>query len=336
MVEFVLHAGLHKTATTSLQELVFPNIKNVTYTGKTREVILSRREKRSHLLAFLGYATTEQHAIDRLPLHTCQYYLSLTQDHLIAILSRSDGSLQLVKDLLAFNHLLLNRISELVGPATIFYSCEGLLLTLGQLHPEFVIAKQTKQSDAFRRDLPPLFRFRKLFPGRVSRVVIYLRSPIEYLFSRYIQVHTVRLSSGVSTLLGPADYLKLQGQLFDGPNKYQSVFFHVFQHQLSADLAQLGVPVRLRSFEDHIKDCSSINKEIGKAFGLEVHNPSEVDAIFKLNALNSTEKDKANAINALCSHLGSRDADDLKQQFLQQAQANTHVQAALAERVFAY
>jgi hypothetical protein len=337
VADFLLHAGLHKTATTSLQELVFPNVCDATYTGKTREIIHSRRSKRDYLSYFLRQVAEDTDVIDRLPLHTCYYYLSLLQDYLVARISHNRlGAKKIIKSAFVVNQSLVDRISFLGGKCLILYSCEGLLLTYGQLHPELVLSMQAKGKTLSRPDLPPLFHLRKIFPGTIRQVVIYVRSPIEYLFSRYIQIHTVRLSSGVSSLLTPADYLALQQRLFEGANKYQSVFFHVYQEELAKDLSRLGVPSKLRSFEAHIRDCPSISKEVLKAFGVTLSDPMGIDDSFRSKQLNSTEKEKLMAIDALCSRLNLSGLHALKEKFYETSLSHDLVQSALANRIFNY
>lgn len=330
MSEFILHAGLHKTATTSLQQLVFPALQNTLYTGKSRLVNKLRFTNRSELTWFLSYCNKKPDTVRSLPLHTCVFYLSLIQDGLIAVLSRGLTELDKLSPYLNLMSQLLSRIDKLCPGIPILYSCEGLLLSMGHLFPEL---KGNLNSIA------PLFLHKDLFPGHIRKIVIYLRSPLEYLFSRYIQIHTVRLKNDTndySFTIKPSRFLRIQSRLFEGPHKRQSVFYHVFQQELREDLQCLGVPVILRSYEKHIKDCDSISNEIKKAFGLEAVNSRVTDNQFKHNRLNSTDGNKDEAINIILSHLNLNTKEQLREIFFEKAENDRLVKAALSSRIYPF
>lgn len=325
MAEFVLHAGLHKTATTSLQDQVFPNIRDAFYTGKSRQVMGTR--KSSILSDFLSLYLYDRDALNRVPLHTCIYYLSLLQDRLIARLARSRATLASIQKEHELMQRLIERISILSEKPKFLYSCEGLLLCLGHLFPE----RASRLSDQ-----APLFSCKHLFPGQIERIVIFVRSPIEYLFSRYIQIHTVRIKASPGFAMSPADYLGIQADLFKSHTKCQSVFYHIFQRGLRQDLLSLNVPIVIRSYEKHIKNSPSISREVQKSFGMALFGSDEVDRRFKQQPLNTTDRDKDDAINVLINHMKLADRDELKQAFLQVAEQNDLVQAALTSRLYPY
>lgn len=325
MTKFILHAGLHKTATTSLQEQVFPNVREAFYTGKSRQVMGTR--KSPVLSQFLSQYKDDRDALSRIPLHTCIYYLSLLQDRLIARLARSKATLSSLQKQLLLMQSLVERISILNEKPQILYSCEGLLLCLGHLFPEQALDISDKA---------PLFFCKSLFPGQIEKIVIYVRSPIEYLFSRYIQIHTVRIKASPRFAMAPADYLRIQAQLFRASSKCQSVFYHIFQRELGHDLLSLDIPVVMRSYEKHIKNAPSISREIKKSFGLTLLGADDVDHRFKQQPLNTTDRDKDDAINVLINHMQLANRDELKQAFLREAEQNDLVQAALSSRVYPY
>jgi hypothetical protein len=327
MVNFILHAGLHKTATTSLQELVFPAVADVFYTGKSRQVMKIRE---TPILPFLfHYLQEDSSNIHHLPAHTCAYFASLLQDRVIGRLSRSLDTLQSLRAEITLMHALLERLNETSPNATVLYSCEGLLLCLGHICP-----KTTLKLTAKDRDQPPLFLFKKLFPGSTKKIVIYVRSPIDYLYSRYIQIHTIKMQKAKRFVMAPSDYLDIQGEIYAGEVKQQSIFYHVFQRELAQDLASLGPEVVIRSYEKHIRDTASISKEINKTFGVEMIRPTEVDKRFKENPLNTTDHHKDEAVNFIINHMGFSNHDQLKQAFRQVAEQHRLVQAALSSRIY--
>lgn len=325
MAKFILHAGLHKTATTSLQEQVFPNIRDAFYTGKSRQVMGTRSAP--ILSHFLSLYEEDKDALSRLPVHTCLYYVSLLQDRLIARLARSKATLDSIRKQLLLMQGLVERISMLSQKPQILYSCEGLLLCLGHLFPEQALDISDKA---------PLFSCQYLFPGQIEKIVIYVRSPIEYLFSRYIQIHTVRIKASPKFAMTPSEYLRIQAKLYQGPSKCQSVFYHVFQRELGQDLLSLDIPIVMRSYEKHIKGTTSISREIEKSFGLDLFGSDWVDRRFKQEPLNTTDRDKDDAINVLINHMQLADRDELKQAFLREAEQHDLVQAALPSRVYPY
>lgn len=327
MVHFTLHAGLHKTATTSLQEHVFPNVKQVHYTGKCRYVMAMR--KRGGHRELLDHLSSEDGEIERLPLHVCCHYLALLQDYLVAQLARSRATLQQLQPLLDVNSRLLDAIAFRGEEQHVLYSCEGLLLSLGHLQPEVCLE---------RRELFPLAHHRQLFPGTLRRVVVYVRSPIEYLFSRYIQIHTVRCrgkgASDLDQIISIDRYLDLNERLWLGPMPSQSVFHHIFQPQLLAQLKACGLPLVVRSYDKHIRGASSISREVTKAFDLEVHHPDRVDAAFREIRLNTTSEHKDYALQLLLQASGLQDHAELKKQFSSIASSHPRVQEAVACSLF--
>lgn len=327
MVSFTLHAGLHKTATTSLQEHVFPNAKHVHYTGKCRYVMAMRAgEGHQELLRFLK---SERGDIERIPLHVCCHYLALLQDHLVAQLARSRATPDQLQPLLTFNRKLLKRIAHLSDHAHILYSCEGLLLSLGHLQPEACLD---------RRELFPLAYHRLLFPGDLKRVVIYLRSPVDYLFSRYIQIHTIRCTHGnasdLERLITVERYLELNAQLWRGKTPSQSVFHHIFQRTLVSQLRSLGLPLVVRSYDEHILGGTSISSELSSAFDLLVETPEHVDKAFREIRLNTTSEHKDYALNLLLNASGMPDRTSLQNYFSSIASNHPLVKEALATSVF--
>lgn len=326
MAEFILHAGLHKTATTSLQEHVFPQVQGGFYTGKCRHVMANRSRK---LLAeFCAYLETELEAIHRLPLHTCAFYLSLLQDQLVGDLARSRRSLDQCSAELQLNQRLVDSLVLRSECSTILYSCEGLLLSLGHLYPE----RCKSLADLF-----PLAHWRALFPAPVQRAVIYLRTPIDYLYSRYIQIHTVRCRGGGSQagdIISPSRYIKLNEKLWRGPMPSQSVFHHILQPQLVTQLQQLGLNLIVRSYDQHIKKAASISAEVGEAFGLRLHQPEWVDERFRTIRLNTTAADKEVAMQALLKSLGLSSAGQLQAEFSETARESPVVREALATSLY--
>lgn len=330
MSDFILHAGLHKTATTSLQQYVFPALRDSIYTGKSRLVAGLRFTKRTELPSFLAYCNKKPDTVDYLPLHTCAFYLSVLQDSLVAVLSRGLARMEDVSSYLDLMNKLLSRMDQLAPGVPILYSCEGLLLSMGHLFPEL---KDHHQTTA------PLFLHKTLFPGTIRKVIIYLRSPVEYLFSRYIQVHTVRLKNDTddfSFFVKPSKFFRSQKRLFNGPNKRQSVFYHIFQQELREDLLSLGIPVTLRSYEKHIKDTQSISNEIKKVFGLEAIDPQLTDSQFSSKRLNSTESNKEKAFKVILKRLDLQSQDQLRELFFESANNEPLVKAALSSRIYPF
>lgn len=327
MVNFTIHAGLHKTATTSLQEHVFPNVVSAHYTGKCRYVMAMRKppghQQLNHFLA------SEDGQLSRLPLHVCLHYLALLQDYLVAQLARSLASPDDLADLLRLNRELLACIEAKSDAGRILYSCEGLLLSRGHLQPE---------SSLKIRDLFPLAHARHLFPGTIDRVVVYLRSPVDYLFSRYIQIHTVRCrgkgQDDRQSLIGVDRYLELNEKLWRGKTPSQSVFHHIFQHELVAELRGLGLPLVIRSYDKHIRAAPSISAEFGKAFDLQVHQPEQVDHAFRDIRLNTTSDHKDYALKLLLQAGGFSDSASLQQSFAAVASHHPLVKEAMAHAVF--
>lgn len=325
MVNFILHAGLHKTATTSLQEQVFPAAAGVFYTGKSRQVMAARKTKA--VKDFIEYCKEDNNHVRRLPSHTCAYYLSLLQDKIIAAISRSMKSIDSLQPKIQLMRELLEQIDTTSNNPTILYSCEGLLNCRGHVQPEL----STKINDK-----PPLFLHQQLFPGSIEKIVIYTRSPIDYLYSRYIQIHVSRMHAAKVLAISPSDYLNAQAQLYSGKTKQQSVFYHVFQKELAQDLSGLGPALVIRSYEKHIRDATSISSEIKKVFNLDVLHAEQVDLDFKQKHLNTTDRDKDDAVELILSHMKLSDPSDLKQEFTKIAQENSLVQASLASRLFSY
>lgn len=327
MVNFTLHAGLHKTATTSLQEHVFPNVASAHYTGKCRYVMAMRRPlSHQQLVQFLA---SEDGELSRLPLHVCLLYLAQLQDYLVAQIARSVATLGDLADLLKLNRELVTCIAGKTDHGRILYSCEGLLLSRGHLEPE---------SSLVTRDLFPLAHCRQLFPGSIDRVVVYLRSPVDYLFSRYIQIHTVRCRgkghADHQRLISIEQYLDLNERLWRGETPSQSVFHHIFQQQLIAELRSLGLPLVIRSYDKHIRGAESISTEFGKAFGLQVHHPERVDHAFRDIRLNTTSDHKDYALNLLLQAGGFSDRASLQEIFAAIAMRHPLVKEALATTVF--
>lgn len=327
MPSFVLHAGLHKTATTSLQEQVFPSIASVLYTGKSRQVMSVR--KTIILPQFVAHCQEDKEHIKRLPAHTCAYYLSLLQDRVVSRLARSKETLQSVQPLIGLMNDLLERIDQTSPETIILYSCEGLLLCLGHVCP-----KQALKIPEHKRDQAPLFYYKQLFPGRTQKIVIYVRSPIDYLYSRYIQIHTVKMQRSKHFVMTPAEYLSIQGKLYSEIGRQQSIFYHVYHRELAQDLESLGPKIAVRSYDKHILNSPSISKEIDKAFGLQVLDPDKVDTRFKQQPLNTTDRDKDEAIKNIMSHMGFSNHSQLKHAFQETAESNSLVRAALSSTIF--
>lgn len=327
MPSFVLHAGLHKTATTSLQEQVFPSIANVLYTGKSRQVMSVR--KTLVLPQFVAHCQEDKDHIKRLPAHTCSYYLSLLQDRVVSRLARSQETLQSVQPLIRLMNDLLERIDQISPETIILYSCEGLLLCLGHVCP-----KQALKVPEHKRDQAPLFYYKQLFPGITQKIIVYVRSPIDYLYSRYIQIHTVKMQRSKNYARTPTEYLNIQGKLYSGNARQQSIFYHVYQRKLAQDLESLGPEIAVRSYDKHILNSSSISKEVNKAFGLQVIDPDKVDARFKRQPLNTTDRDKDEAIKNIMNHMGFSSHSQLKKAFQETAESNSLVQAALSSTIF--
>lgn len=326
MVNFTLHAGLHKTATTSLQEHVFPNVGSAHYTGKCRYVMAMRKPpSHQQLIQFLA---SEDGELSRLPLHVCLHYLAQLQDFLVAQLARSVAKLGDLSDLLRLNRELLACIAGKSDHGRILYSCEGLLLSRGHLEPESSLAI---------RDLFPLAHWRQLFPGHIDRVVVYLRSPVDYLFSRYIQIHTVRCrgkgKDDRRRLISIEQYLGLNERLWHGETPSQSVFHHIFQEKLIAELRGLSLPLVIRSYDKHIRGAPSISTEFRKAFDLNVHHPEQVDQAFREIRLNTTSDHKDYALNLLLKVCGFSDHASLQERFAAVASRHPLVKEAIATTV---
>lgn len=330
MVSFTLHAGLHKTATTSLQEHVFPNVKGVHYTGKSRYVMSAR-----HNPGFISHfnKTAKVYAdmanMMRLPLHECCHLLSIIQDQIVLRLARDLASDEALPLLFRLNRELLKAIEEKCEAPHVLYSCEGLLLSAGHLNPRLALHKNL-------RDSVPLAAYRDLFPGTIKRVVIYMRSPLDYLFSRYMQVHQI-LYGGVGKKAKGLDvdgYLELNTQLWIGDTPSQSVFHHIFQSQLVDQIRLMGLPIVARSYEEHICGEGGISQEIEKGFGLEVANPKRVDRWFRDLRLNTAD-DKDTALKHLLRISGCKDRAELKDKFMSLASSHPLVKQAMQERLFA-
>jgi len=334
MVEFTIHAGLHKTATTSLQEHVFPNAKHVYYTGKSRHLqAISPRmiansvgEANEELLRMLRKPGEKP---ERLPLHSCCHYLSLLQDNIVSMLARGYFTIEDLRPLFMLNERFLEALESKCDHAHILYSCEGLLLARGHL----MLEKRRQQTE-----VPPLFHHRLLFPGKLNRVVVYLRSPVDYLFSRYIQIHTVRfarMKGHPQDLVVSIDrYLDFNAQLWRGEAPHQSVFYHIFQPQLISDLRALDLPLVVRSYDKHIRGTESITAEVAKAFDLQVYQPERVDQVFREKPLNTTSDDKDSALNHLLKASGCEDRASLQRHFAEIAAAHPLIQQAMATTVF--
>ncbi len=334
MVEFTLHAGLHKTATTSLQEHVFPNVKHAFYTGKSRHVMMastrfhykSTREAHKQMFRMLQALGPKPW---RIPLHSCCYLLALLQDYLVSTLARHYASVEQLEDLFTYNAVLLKTIQNKCENPHVFYSCEGLLLTIGHLKPD---------EPGRKNQLPPLAHHQLLFPGQLKRVVVYLRSPVDYLFSRYIQIHDVRFinasANSGDSLISIERYLDLNEQLWRGEAPQQSVFYHIFQPQLITELRSLGLPLQIRSYDKHIRGNESISKEVATAFDLQVYNPARVDNAFQNKPLNTTSENKDSALNQLLAASGHKDRASLRHHFTEIATAHPLIQEAMATTVF--
>lgn len=328
-MKLAIHAGMHKTASTSLQNIVFPRLRGLTYIGKTRYIQEAR--------LLVDYTSVLRH-ISNVPDYVLTYHLAGILDNYIATLPRLPlkSLTTAAANLKARLHIMRELKAELERrnpEATYLYSSEGIFLNMNHIFPDRPnhyppITIGDILTKAFGDDI-------------ITTLFFYNRSPVDYLFSRYIQIHTVRLRPQAGS---PADMqckelkpLALKPKQFFELNDFiwqaipgNSMYINLFPNLLVSTAEPKCQTIQQRSYESHICNTASITSEISTVLGIDFGpDAKEIDDRFTSNPVNTTAKDKKLAVDVLTRAAGHSNLANLKAEFSAIAQANPVVQQAV-------
>lgn len=275
-MSFIVHAGVHKTASTSLQELVFSDLQDCFYVGKSRLIMASRGS--DFLSRFFDYMKSIEDDVHRININSAAHCLALLIDARVNYYRNSKQNPQWKARLEKSIELLSERLRGTSHQKSILYSNEGLVNNLMHIYPE---AKKMHKL--------PISKHQKLFPTGIERLILYLREPRSYLLSRYIQIHSIRYTSK-RAMIPIKEYFDFQAKLWENGEKEQSLFLHIFEDELKDYLNNITLSkILVRNFEKNLADCKSVSTEISDTFNLKCQDPLRADDLFANKRLNTSD-----------------------------------------------
>ena len=269
----IIHIGTFKTGTTALQNIVFPNAKDAIFLGQSK----------AHLEAW------EEQDLDQL-LGSDLSRLTAKQLEQVhgGVLYRLSNMLRKPKrhgeQEFAAATAAVSRICKIWNEQhrqnRFLFSKEGLLFTRGHVEPE---------TASPMADQPPLAGFKQLPGDKI--ILLFLRNPTNYLFSRYMQLQFRRHKNELP-ILSVSEFMDSQERAYER-NVWHSVIQHALQKSFVDAIRSLGfADLVVLSYERDLVEAPSITQVLGRAVGLTFDDAAAVDARMKTEYWNSASDDE--------------------------------------------
>jgi hypothetical protein len=208
------------------------------------------------------------------------------------------------------------------GQAHFLLSKESVLYTEGQLGSE---SRRPPTSE------PPLAAFRHL-PGRKT-ILLVLREPTAYLFSRYMQLQ-FRRSKLELPVQSVSQFLEYQENAYSS-SAWDSVFQHAMHREFINQLQSLDCgDIVVQSYERDVLG-RPVTEALGNALGLEFHDPETINNRMENEVWNPTFDDsKARSVNTVLERNSQKSFDGLRTLFFERLSCIDRYPEFERQRVF--